>query len=294
MENEIEKKETAEDEISLLDLFAVLIRHRKLIVIGTAVITVLAGLWLFIVPLFVPKLAVRNTEVTYTVKVQSIPSAILGKIPSNGSPLSLANYSTQRLPFLVEQLKKNNVFSDSKEKSEISDYDFNIYVQALLKDDKIKVSNSPLGNEYTIVLKVPESCVQDTEAFINDVVAEIDDQLVDYFIPLIKTLQQNTEITLEKATALQIGLPDISSTQSLQELSTDIGAFLEDFDGFLSLYGEPFVVPVAKGRVKKMIIVIFASFFVFVFIAFLKNAINNIKADPSATKLISDAWKEGK
>ena len=55
-----------------------------------------------------------------------------------------------------------------------------------------------------------------------------------------------------------------------------------------------FVIPEGRGRVKKLVIIFLARFFVFVFAAFCKNAIANIKADPESNKLISDAWKAGK
>ena len=43
-----------------------------------------------------------------------------------------------------------------------------------------------------------------------------------------------------------------------------------------------------------LVIIFLASFFVFVFIAFCKNAVANIKADPQSNKLITDAWNAGK
>ena len=45
MENQIENNTNNEDEISLIDLFAVLIRYRKLIVIGTLVVSFLGLVW---------------------------------------------------------------------------------------------------------------------------------------------------------------------------------------------------------------------------------------------------------
>ena len=295
MENEIEieKKENAEDEISLLDLFAVLIRHRKLIVLGTGIVTVLAIIWLFVLPLFFKKSAVQTAQVSYTVKVQPIPLSISGKLPNGRdiTPLYLATYTTQRLPFLVEQIKKNNIFSDS---TEMTDYEFNAFVQGLIKEGKIKIQSSPLGTEYEIILTVAINKISDSSFLVKSMVSDVDVELQNYYLPLIKTLQQNTEVSMEKAMTLQTGASDISSLQSLQELATDINEFMETFGNFLTLRGEPFVVPEGRGRVKKIIIVFFASFFVFVFIAFLKNAIANIKADPVSNKLISDAWNAGK
>ena len=65
-------------------------------------------------------------------------------------------------------------------------------------------------------------------------------------------------------------------------------------NAFLRIQGEPFILPVAQGRMMKLVIVAFAAFFVTVFLAFALNAIRNIKADPQASKILSEAWKAGK
>ena len=293
--NTIENKESTEDEISLLDLFAVLIRYRKTVIFGTGIVTFLAIFVLFIMPLFIKKASVQTAKVSYNVTVKSIPISISQRLPNGKeiSPLYLATYSTKRLPFLVEQVKKNNIFSHSPT-SDMSDYQFNAYVQGLLKENKIQIESSPLGTEYTINLIIPISSIDDSGVFIRSIIYDIDAELQSYYFPLIKTLEQNTEVSIQKAMSLHTDSTDMSSLQSLQELATDINEFTETFDGFLNLRGEPFVVPEGRGRVKKTIIIFLASFFVFVFIAFLKNAIANIKADPASNKLISDAWKAGK
>ena len=293
--NTIENKESTEDEISLLDLFAVLIRYRKTVIFGTGIVTFLAIFVLFIMPLFIKKASVQTAKVSYNVTVKSIPISISQRLPNGKeiSPLYLATYSTKRLPFLVEQVKKNNIFSHSPT-SDMSDYQFNAYVQGLLKENKIQIESSPLGTEYTINLIIPISSIDDSGVFIRSIIYDIDAELQSYYFPLIKTLEQNTEVSIQKAMSLHTDSTDMSSLQSLQELATDINEFTETFDGFLNLRGEPFVVPEGRGSVKKAIIIFLASFFVFVFIAFLKNAIANIKADPASNKLISDAWKAGK
>ena len=57
---------------------------------------------------------------------------------------------------------------------------------------------------------------------------------------------------------------------------------------------EPFVILEPLGRIKKLIIATFAAFFILVFVAFLKNAIYNIKQDPEASGKIKAAWDSGK
>jgi len=290
MENEFENKENAEDEISLLDLFAVLIRYRKLIIFGTLIVTVLAGLYLFVVPMVFKKANTQTAQVAYTVSVKAIPLSISSKLPdgSKVTPLYLATYNSQRLPFLVEQLKKNNVFTNN----EMTAYEFNSFVQGLIKDKKFQINESRLGNEFDIVLVVPIENIPQATALVKNIVAEVNQNLNNYYEPLLQTLLLNTTTSLEKARTSTTG--DSSAIQEVQNLNVDLQEFINSFDGFLTLHDEPFVIPEGRGRTKKLIIIFFAAFFIFVFAAFCKNAIANIKADPDSNKLISDAWKAGK
>lgn len=290
MENEIEKKDNTEDEISLLDLFAVLIRYRKLVIIGTSIVTLLAVIWLFLMPVFFKKTNHQTADVTYTVDVRNVPLSISVKLPNNETitPLYLATYNTQRLPFLVDQIKANNIFSDN----EMSSYEFNSFVQSLIKDGKIKVEESPLGTGYDINIKVSIEKIDDATKLVRSIVEDTEKSVQNYYNPLIQTLAQNTKKSLEKATST--ATTDAASLQALQDLSVEIEEFSQNFGGFLSLRAEPFVVPEGRGRIKKLIIIVFAALFVFVFTAFCKNAIANIKADPESNKLIADAWKAGK
>ena len=54
-----------EDEISLIDLFAVLVRYRKLVVIGTLAVALAAFAWLFVLPKFVPSLNKKTLTISY-------------------------------------------------------------------------------------------------------------------------------------------------------------------------------------------------------------------------------------
>ncbi|MBR5400875.1 MAG: hypothetical protein IK102_03595 [Treponema sp.] len=288
MDTNIEQNvEQKEDEISLLDLFAVLIRYRKLVIFGTLIITVLAGLYLFAGPMVFKKLNGQTAQVSYTVQVNAVPLSIASKLPNAETitPLYLATYYSQRLPFLVRQIKAHNIFSDN----EMTDYEFNTFVQSLIRNKKLQIIEPKLGNEYEIQISVKMNRISDATALVRSMVAETEKQLQDYYYPLIQTLLSNTTTALEKASN-----STTSDVQELQSLNVDLQTFTNNFQGFLNLHQEPFVIPEARGRVKKLIIIFLASFFVFVFAAFCKNAVANIKADPDSSKLISDAWNAGK
>ena len=80
----------------------------------------------------------------------------------------------------------------------------------------------------------------------------------------------------------------------MRDLLKDIEMYKEKNINIFELEKEPFVLSIAQGRLKKLIIVVFAAFFLLVFLAFARNAVQNVKADPEASKIISDAWNSGK
>ena len=87
---------------------------------------------------------------------------------------------------------------------------------------------------------------------------------------------------------------NITDAQSLMLTVRQIDEFMNSYDCISERTVEPFVILEPLGRVKKLIIATFAAFFIFVFIAFLKNAIENIKNDPEASGKIKAAWDNGK
>lgn len=289
--NTIENKNGQEDEISLLDLFAVLIRYRKMIIWGTLIVSFLAGLYLFVLPFAFKKANDRNAQVSYTVRVNVIPLSITKQLPNGDkiTPLYLATYNSQRLPFLVDEIKRHNIFSEK----EMSDYEFNSFVQGLLKEKKIQINESKLGNEYDIIVSVPIDSISDATQLVKSMVADTDIELQNYYNPLIQSLLVNTETSLERA-RLMASSSDALSIQEVQNLNVDLNEYVSNFNGFLNLLEEPFVIPEGRGRTKKLIIIFCAALFIFIFIAFCRNAVTNIKKDPESNKLITDAWNAGK
>ena len=73
-----------------------------------------------------------------------------------------------------------------------------------------------------------------------------------------------------------------------------IDEFMSSYERISERLVEPFVILEPMGRMKKLVIATFAAFFIFIFIAFLKNAIENIKKDPEASGKIKSAWDSGK
>lgn len=282
-----------EDEISLIDLFAVVIRHRIMIVIGTIIITFIAGVYLFVAPMLSKKFDKSAVTVSYNVKVNTIPPSIMQKLPNAmGTPSYLARYNATRIQFLVDEFKAFPVFND--ENNQMSEYEFNGHVQQILSKKQYNVKASELGSDFDIIMDIPLEKIPVANELVQDVVAKTEVELQNNFKPLIEELEDNTNTSIKKAKEVASSTTDMSSLQNLQNLQVEIEKYKSTHTNFLELKPTPFVIPQAQGRVKKLIIVCLASFFIFIFIAFLMNAVENVKADPDASKVISDAWNSGK
>lgn len=285
-----ENETTQEEEISLIDLFAVLIRHRMLIILGTIIITFIAGLYLFIAPKFIKKLDNSAVKISYNVKVSAIPSSIMEKLPAGlSTPTALGVYNANRIQLLVDEFKAYPVFTS--EDKELSEYEFNGFIQQVLTKKKYVAEASKLGSDFDITMEIPLTKIDTATDLVKDIITKTNAELENYYGPLINDLEKATNNSLKKGAGASTS---IVTGQNLQSLADEIEIFKASHSGYLTLKEAPFVIPQAKGRTKKLIIICFAAFFIFVFIAFLMNAIENIKADPEASKVISDAWKSGK
>ena len=295
MENQIENNQNLDEEISLIDLFAVLLRYRKLIIIGTLVVTFLAGLYLFVLPMLMQSMDKKESIVIYDAAINRLPLNVERQLPNaTGNAnmvLGLAMSNMKDLPFFASVYKDALIFSLS-DKGPETEVDLNRIVRDSFDEKKVVVGSGSLGGSVKIQLTVPNGNIEKTDAFVQDLVNETNEKLKVYLFPLVENLRKTTAETisaLENQTNMML-----DSTQDLNKILLDIDSFMTVFDHFISLESAPFILPVAQGRMMKLVIVAFAAFFVTVFLAFVLNAIKNIKADPQASKVLSEAWKAGK
>lgn len=295
MENQIENNQNPDEEISLIDLFAVLLRYRKLIIIGTLVVTFLAGLYLFVLPKLLPDMDKKTSVVVYDVAVNRLPLTVERQLPNaTGNAnlvLGLAMSNIRDLPFFKSIYQDYLLFSLS-DKGPETEAELNHIIQDLFEAEKVVTKQGALGAALKLELTVPDANIEKTEPFVQKLVTETNEKLKVYLFPLLENLKKTTTETItvmERQTASMM-----NSTQDLNRILLDLDTYMANFDNFVVLESAPFIVPVAQGRMTKLVIVAFAAFFVTVFLAFVLNAIKNIKADPQASKVLSEAWKAGK
>lgn len=294
--NEIENNTSlAEDEeISLIDLFSVLIKHRILICTGTILAFVLSVLILFVKPI-ISKDSKRNVTIEYRVSVTQLPVALEQEISSSknlGVVKTMAESQFLDLISIVEEIKKLNPF-DANNSVNLKGYEFNSYVQNLMKSKKYYAEAAKVRNEIIVKLTVQENMIDQANLFMQNLTQKNNKELEDYFFPTINAFEKSRRNAYESLTASgeAAGKSDI---QTVLLMINQIDEFFSNYSGFLNCTTEPFIIPEPLGRVKKTIIFTFAVFFILVFIAFLLNAIENIKKDPEASDKIKSAWDGGK
>ena len=295
----MENKEN--EEISLIDLLAVVIRYRKLIILGTIIPIVLAALYLFVIQPKRKHVTQANEDVkaVYTVRLNYLPPKLYEGITQNY--YRWWDWNTRMLqdfinPTIIGPLYEENQFANSCEKGQGENY-----VKPLIKEGKITCINS-VETTYTITINMPitsEDKLNDfMEAFIQYEHDLIQEKFMGDHIELLKERCERKLKEVENANPQTVNFDEI---QKAKDILQDIETYKRENKPFYEIQGKPVIERTVinpasskKANLKKMLIVAFGSFFVFVFLAFLLNAIHSIKEDPEASKKIKDAWDNGK
>ena len=285
-----------EDEISLIDLFAVLIRYRKLVVIGTLAVALAAFAWLFVLPKFVPSLNKKTLTISYALKTERLPLSVATSV--NYSILWTAINYIKDVRVLADAQREFSIFADEKKVPSVSAY--NKQIQDAIDKEKFVVRTSPIADTIAVTCKIPIEKEDFADDFIKKIAKMASDYIEADLMPEINTLEDNADMILEKYGDLGLSEKKSSSSSSSSsftdyaDISSDIKAFKLKHDMFVQLLDDAFVITDPAGRTIKFIVATFAAFFIFVFTAFLLNAIENIKNDENAVSLIKKAWDEGK
>ena len=288
-----------EDEISLIDLFAVLVRYRKLVVIGTLAVALAAFAWLFVLPKFVPSLNKKTLTISYALKTERLPSSVAFSV-NYDILLTATNYMND-VRVLADAQREFSIFADEKKVPSVSAY--NKQIQDAIDKEKFVAKRSPIADTIAVTCKIPIEKEDFADDFIKKIAKMASDYIEADLMLEINTLEDNADMILEKYGDVGLSEKKSSSSSSSSssftnyaDISSDIKAFKLKHDMFVQFLDDAFVItdPAGRTRTIKFIVATFAAFFIFVFTAFLLNAIENIKNDENAVSLIKKAWDEGK
>lgn len=275
-------------EISFIDLLAVLIRYRVLIILGTLIFTGVAVLYTIILPKFFPSTNTRSIAVTYTLETRELPSDVQRILSNSQASITLLTMSRlQNQSFFAEQYKK--LFEDKKNIPK-DDYEYNIMIQQYQKNN-YSVSKGEIPGTLFVTFTIPdtEEYREKVSSFMEDSIDLINSELKSTIMPQINAmLTLLKEIDMKENTNQE---RNMSTYLQDQKNMLQLEYVVKNYDSFVEADDIPYIVPLQQdSKLFTIIIVAFASFFLFVFIAFTLNAVKNIKQNPQARQTISDAW----
>lgn len=275
-------------EISFIDLLAVLIRYRVLIILGTLIFTGVAVLYTTILPKFFPSMNTRSIAVTYTLETRELPSDVQRILSNSQASITLLTMShLQNQSFFAEQYKK--LFEDKKNIPK-DDYEYNIMIQQYQKNN-YSVSKGEIPGTLFVTFTIPdtEEYREKVSSFMEDSIDLINSELKSTIMPQINAmLTLLKEIDMKENTNQE---RNMSTYLQDQKNMLQLEYVVKNYDSFVEADDIPYIVPLQQdSKLFTIIIVAFASFFLFVFIAFTLNAVKNIKQNPQARQTISDAW----
>ena len=275
-------------EISFIDLLAVLIRYRVLIILRTLIFTSVAVLYTTILPKFFPSMNTRSITVTYTLETRELPSDVQRILSNSQASITLLTMSRlQNQSFFAEQYKK--LFKDKKNIPK-DDYEYNLMIQQYQKNN-YSVSKGEIPGTLFVTFTIP-----DTEEYREKVFSLMEDSIDLINSELKSTImpQINAMLTLLKEIDMKENTNqerNMSTYLQDQRNMLQLEYVVKNYDSFVEADDIPYIVPLQQdSKLFTIIIVAFASFFLFVFIAFTLNAVKNIKQNPQARQTISDAW----
>ena len=251
-----------EDEISLLDLFLVCLKYRKLIIFGTLSCMIAFSVFFFIKENINPS---KSISVVYTVKAKVIPPSLGSYMKKSGSLIQFARDKMNNLNFIAKANKSSYVFGGEGK----SGYEYFDAVKESKEAAKFTIDGVKFDLEYEVKVDIDEELFSAYEAFLHTMLDEINKEAGNYFLSLFSdSLFSNVD----------------------EDIESEVNSYIINNSPLIYIDEEPvFISTATEGRIKIFIIVFFASFMITIFLSFLLNAINSIKQDKEAMEKVNSA-----
>ena len=251
-----------EDEISLLDLFLVCLKYRKLIIFGTLSCMIAFSVFFFIKENIKPS---KNFSVVYTVKAKVIPPSLGSYMKKSGSLIQFARDKMNNLNFIAKANKSSYVFGGEGK----SGYEYFDAVKESKEAAKFTIDGVKFDLEYEVKVDIDEELFSAYEVFLHTMLDEINKEAGNYFLSLFSD-----------------GL--LSNVN--EDIESEVNSYIINNSPLIYIDEEPvFLSTATEGGIKIFIIVFFASFMITIFLSFLLNAINSIKQDKEAMEKVYSA-----
>jgi hypothetical protein len=308
-----------EEEISLLDLFTVLLRYRILIVGITLAFIILAIVGYFIYPVYQYNNVINNNQIhgriiisikqnmlNYVNKnpeyfinradvvMDSLREAGMDKFEYAGNKSVSLKDVTERAKalYIINQILILNKSLNGKENKE-SDRVFQIITNTTKISNSTRNVETVVKDSYSIEVLYKNKDPELIKSFFQNLIIHGNEIAGDYIKSLAEAIVNNYEQIMEGE---HTGISWQNAMGGNIFLYAYGKNFLDGKESILTALGEPLLTKpeidlstFKKGFVKKGIILVFAGFFLSIVLAFILNTIRNIKNDDETMKKIREA-----
>ncbi|MBL8966197.1 MAG: hypothetical protein JNG85_04250 [Spirochaetaceae bacterium] len=276
-----------EDEVSLVDLLAVLLRYRKIILILPAAAAALAGLYLFVVQGLVGKSPSATYLASHSAPVSPIPGELQATIGVD--PVQTLNAYFVSVPVHAAAFPKH--FPEAL--AGMDEIETTTYLKNELVAKRIKYAYDPAIRRYSLSLSDADGTKAGRylEELWNGAAGLVKERLRDAVDSALARTE--AELTLFETTrvldrtSLEAKTKLVYSRERLRALKGDAD-FPFGPDAYLAVSLEK---DDASGRGKTVALVYFASLFLAILLAFILNAIRGIRRDPAAMEKLREALR---
>lgn len=265
-----------EEEISLVDLFAVLIKWRRVLLAIPALTFIIAGLILFGGPA-VGLYSFKKSTVELSMTQTQLPPAIRAELPINVEQLAIT-YVTDVIK-LGELIKKHNVIEDA----DISDMDESTF-RTYISEDFLRTVYSASNAGGRIIFRMNTKKPKEATLFLQEIAEYMNTRISGDIL-------DRTKIIAQSMSALYKEIPNATTlSDASKQLIVSSRIFMEKNEKVFSALTEPVILNSKQGRGKTLATVVIASFFASVMLAFLLEAIVRVRNDPVAMEKLSAAY----
>jgi hypothetical protein len=276
------------DEISLVDLFAVVLRYRRLIIGLPLIVTAAVGIYLFALPLFGMKTSNVEYQIQYSASINQLPLDLKDRIGIDTTQSLNAYFSNVSLQ-VVEYGKYFPKDLAGKKDGELM-----TFIKKELIEKKLKYSKDSKEPLYTLSFTTQD--MENGERYLSTLwsgaVAQLTNRLRESYTSSLALLDQGIKVY---DSAKKLDAESLNGKAELVSVQQEIIKLQSDSRFPFETEPEQIVfIENGGGRIKTILIAFFASLSVAVLISCCLQAVRGVKNDPDSMAKIREALADGK
>lgn len=303
-----------EDEISLVDLLAVIVRHRRLIIGVPLVVGLAAALYLYALPaLGLTERPVSTYEVRKDLEVATVPEDLKGVVPFD--PVARTRSLLKDVRVVGPEYAE--LFPDAR--AERTDEEYNTWIREEIIGEHLSTSYDGDTEILSVTFRGPD--LELAEAFLDRLYRAVRTEVVKPYLEELDETEERISRRINSTeqavgAAMSLGLFDEDGGDgSAAELGAsrilpfergnaellgdlffergELRAFREQMEQPLAPTGDPvvFVEEGAGRRSVRLLVAVLTAGFLSVFLAFVLEYARGVSRDPEESAKLKSAWR---